>query len=149
MARGFQCPALLGDRTFDASFDQPRRFGARPFLRVGLSNKKRQTLHLNWANGLKMDYKDPASPVSVPSWCARPSRLPGDGSGSTTDPLMAWNPRLKSYNGNRVTTKITNDALTANFRVLDYMPTPGAGFNEGVVQDPGRRAGTYRWFSLP
>lgn len=41
---------------------------------------------------------------------------------------MAWNPHLKFYNDNRgyVNTRITKDAMTADFRVLDYVTTPGA-----------------------
>ena len=41
---------------------------------------------------------------------------------------MAWNPHLKFYNDNRgyVNTKITKDALTADFRVLGYVTTPGS-----------------------
>ena len=52
----------------------------------------------------------------------------GSGTGSTTDATMAWNPHLKFYNDNRgyVNTKITKDALTADFRVLDYVTTPGS-----------------------
>lgn len=41
---------------------------------------------------------------------------------------MARNPHLKFYNDNRgyVNTRITKDAMTADFRVLDYVTTPGA-----------------------
>ena len=41
---------------------------------------------------------------------------------------MAWNPHLKFYNDNRgyVNTRITKDAMTADFRVLDYVTTPGS-----------------------
>ncbi|MHA7291481.1 alkaline phosphatase D family protein [Arthrobacter sp. MDT3-24] len=52
----------------------------------------------------------------------------GNGSGSTKDPTMAWNPHLKFYNDNRgyVNTRITKEAMTADFRVLDYVTTPGS-----------------------
>jgi alkaline phosphatase D len=52
----------------------------------------------------------------------------GNGTGSTTDPTMARNPHLKFTNDSRgyVNTKITKDALTADFRVLDYVTTPGS-----------------------
>jgi alkaline phosphatase D len=41
---------------------------------------------------------------------------------------MAWNPHLKFYNDNRgyVNTTITKEAMTADFRVLDYVTTPGS-----------------------
>lgn len=50
------------------------------------------------------------------------------GDGATTDPVMAWNPHLKFYNDNRgdVNTRITQDAITADFRLLDYVTTPGS-----------------------
>jgi alkaline phosphatase D len=85
-------------------------------------------VHRNWANDLKVDYKDPASPVVGSELVCTSITSTGDGSGSTTDPVMAWNPHLKFYNDNRgyVTTKITKDSLTADFRVLDYVTTPGS-----------------------
>lgn len=41
---------------------------------------------------------------------------------------MAWNPHLKFYNDSRgyVNTRITRDFLQADFRVLDYVTTPGS-----------------------
>ncbi|MET1155837.1 MAG: alkaline phosphatase, partial [Arthrobacter sp.] len=44
------------------------------------------------------------------------------------DPVMAWNPHLKFTNDNRgyVNTRITKDAMTVDFRTLDYVTTPGA-----------------------
>ena len=52
----------------------------------------------------------------------------GNGNGSTHDPIMAWNPLLKFFNNQRgyVRTTITKDAMTADFRVLDQVTTPGA-----------------------
>lgn len=51
----------------------------------------------------------------------------GNGSDSTTDATMAWNPHLKFYNVTRgyVNTKITKDAMTAGFRTLDHVTTLG------------------------
>ena len=85
-------------------------------------------VHRNWANDLKVDYKDPASPVVGSELVCTSITSTGDGTGSTTDPTMAWNPHLKFYNDNRgyVTTRITKDAMTADFRVLDHVTTPGA-----------------------
>ena len=47
----------------------------------------------------------------------------GAGSGGA-----AWNPHLKFYTGNRgyVNTRITKDAMTADFLTLDYVTTPGS-----------------------
>ncbi|TVU63979.1 alkaline phosphatase [Paenarthrobacter nitroguajacolicus] len=85
-------------------------------------------VHRHWATDLKVDYKDPESRVVGSELVCSSITSTGDGSGSTTDPTMAWNPHLKFYNDNRgyVNTRITKDALTADFRVLDYVTTPGA-----------------------
>ncbi|WP_426766195.1 alkaline phosphatase D family protein [Pseudarthrobacter sp. 1G09] len=85
-------------------------------------------VHRNWANDVKVDYKDPASPVVGSELVCTSITSTGDGTGSTTDPVMAWNPHLKFYNDNRgyVNTRITKDSMTADFRVLDHVTTPGA-----------------------
>lgn len=87
-------------------------------------------VHHNWANDVKVDYKDPGSPVVGSELVCTSITVTGNGNGngSTTDPVMAWNPHLKFYNDNRgtVNTKITRDAITADFRTLDHVTTPGA-----------------------
>ncbi|WP_142057612.1 alkaline phosphatase [Pseudarthrobacter sp. B4EP4b] len=85
-------------------------------------------VHRNWANDLKVDYKDPASPVVGSELVCTSITSTGNGTGATTDPTMAWNPHLKFYNDSRgyVNTKITRDAMTADFRVLEYVTTPGS-----------------------
>jgi alkaline phosphatase D len=57
------------------------------------------------------------------------------------------NPHLKFYNDNRgyVNTKMTRDVMTADFRTLDYVTTPGAPFStnaSSAIQDdvPGLAA---------
>lgn len=84
-------------------------------------------VHRNWANDVKVDYNDPAPVAGSELVCASISST-GNGSGSTRDPTMAWNPHLNFYNDNRgyVNTRITKDAMTADFRVLDHVTTPGA-----------------------
>lgn len=85
-------------------------------------------VHRHWANDVKVDYKDPASPVVGSELVCTSITSTGDGTGSTTDATMAWNPHLKFYNDNRgyVNTRITSDSMTADFRVLDHVTTPGA-----------------------
>ena len=85
-------------------------------------------VHRNWANDVKVDYKDPASPVVGSELVCTSITSTGNGSGSTIDPVMAWNPHLKFFNDNRgyVNTRITKDAMTADFRMLDYVTTPGS-----------------------
>lgn len=85
-------------------------------------------VHRNWANDVKVDYKDPASPAVGSELVCTSITSTGNGTGSTADPVMAWNPHLKFYNDNRgyVNTRITRDAMTADFRTLDYVTTPGS-----------------------
>jgi alkaline phosphatase D len=81
----------------------------------------------HWANDVKVDYKDPASPVVGSELVCTSIKSAGNCTGSTTDATMAWNPHLKFYNDNRgyVNTRITKDAMTADFRTLDYVTAPG------------------------
>ncbi len=85
-------------------------------------------VHRHWASEIKVDYKDPASPVVGSELVCTSITSAGDGSGSTWDPIMAWNPHLKFYNNQRgyVATRITPDAMQADFRVLDYVTKPGS-----------------------
>lgn len=85
-------------------------------------------VHRNWANEVKVDYKDPASPVVGTELVCTSITSTGNGTSSTADPTMAWNPHLKFYNDNRgyVNTRITRDSLQADFRILDQVTTPGA-----------------------
>jgi alkaline phosphatase D len=57
----------------------------------------------------------------------------GTGTGTTIYPVMAWSPHLKFYNDNRgyLNTRITKDAMTADFRMPDHVSTPGS---PGVVR---------------
>jgi alkaline phosphatase D len=85
-------------------------------------------VHRHWANELKIDFKDPASPVVGSELVSTSITSGGNGSGATFDPVMAWNPHLKFYNDQRgyVTTRITKDSLRADFRVLDFVSRPGS-----------------------
>lgn len=85
-------------------------------------------VHRNWAADVKVDYKDPASPVVGSELVCTSITSTGNGSGSTLDPIMAWNPHLKFYNDNRgyINTRITKDSMQADYRVLDYVTTPGS-----------------------
>jgi alkaline phosphatase D len=85
-------------------------------------------VHRNWANNVKVDYKNPDAPVVGSELVCTSVTSTGNGTGSVTDPTMAWNEHLKFYNDQRgyVRTTITKDSLTADFRVLDYVNTPGS-----------------------
>jgi alkaline phosphatase D len=85
-------------------------------------------VHRHWANELKIDFKDPDSPVVGSELVSTSITSGGNGSGATFDPVMAWNPHLKFFNNQRgyVTTRITKDSLRADFRVLDFVSMPGS-----------------------
>ena len=84
--------------------------------------------HRHWANELKIDFKDPASPVVGAELVSTSITSEGDGSDAAFDPVMAWNPHLKFVNNQRgyVNTRITKDHLRADFRVLDFVSRPGS-----------------------
>ncbi|MFE4837518.1 alkaline phosphatase D family protein [Arthrobacter sp. NPDC056691] len=85
-------------------------------------------VHRNWANDVKVDYKNPDAPVVGSELVCTSVTSTGNGTGSVSDPTMAWNKHLKFYNDQRgyVRTTITKDSLSADFRVLDYVNTPGS-----------------------
>ena len=84
--------------------------------------------HRHWANELKIDFKDPASPVVGSELVSTSVTSGGNGSGDPFHPIMAWNPHLRFFNNQRgyVNTRITKDFLRADFRVLDFVSLPGS-----------------------
>lgn len=85
-------------------------------------------VHRNWASEVKIDFKDPESPVVGAELVCTSVTSAGNGSADMVDPIMDWNPHLKFYNNQRgyVNTRITRDALHADFRVLEYVTRPGS-----------------------
>ncbi len=85
-------------------------------------------VHRNWANNVKVDYKNPDAPVVGSELVCTSITSTGNGTGSVTDPTMAWNEHLKFFNDQRgyVRTTITKDSMKADFRVLDYVAAPGS-----------------------
>ncbi|GAB2956225.1 alkaline phosphatase D family protein [Nonomuraea fastidiosa] len=87
-------------------------------------------VHAHWAGDLKLDYDDPTGP-SVGSELVTTSITSG-GDGADSDPaahpFLKINPHLKFYNNQRgyVLTKIERDLLTADFKVVPRVQTPGA-----------------------
>nr|WP_221379351.1 alkaline phosphatase D family protein [Actinoplanes polyasparticus] len=87
-------------------------------------------VHAHWADELKLDYADPTSrTVGTELVC---SSITSTGNGtdvaSGQHPWAAWNPHLRFYNNQRgyVRTRITPGSLTADFRVVPFVTTPGA-----------------------
>jgi alkaline phosphatase D len=86
-------------------------------------------VHAHWASDLKLDYDDPTS-ASVGSELVTSSiSTGGDGADSdpATHPFLTINPHLKFYNNQRgyVITRIAEDAITADFKVLPVVTQPG------------------------
>lgn len=87
-------------------------------------------VHAHWADELKLDYTDPTTRTVGTELVCSSITSTGDGADvpSGRHPWAAWNPHLRFYNNQRgyVRTKITKDALTADFQVLPYVTRPGA-----------------------
>jgi alkaline phosphatase D len=87
-------------------------------------------VHAHWADELKLDWTDPTSRTVGTELVCSSITSTGDGADVVpgTHPWAAWNPHLRFYNNQRgyVRTRITREALTADFRVVPYVTRPGA-----------------------
>ncbi|GAA4558668.1 alkaline phosphatase D family protein [Planotetraspora kaengkrachanensis] len=87
-------------------------------------------VHAHWASDLKLDYDDPTGPSVGSELVTTSISTGGDGADSdpAAHPFLAINPHLKFYNNQRgyVLTTIDRDAMTADFKVVPYVQTPGA-----------------------
>ncbi|GII56788.1 alkaline phosphatase [Planotetraspora thailandica] len=87
-------------------------------------------VHAHWASDLKRDYDDPTGPSVGSELVTTSISTGGDGADSdpAAHPYLAINPHLKFYNNQRgyVLTTIERDALTADFKVVPRVQTPGS-----------------------
>ncbi|MBB5914954.1 alkaline phosphatase D [Nocardia transvalensis] len=87
-------------------------------------------VHSAWATDIKQRWDDPAAPTVGTELVATSITSGGDGSESTkaTPAVLADNPHIKFHNNRRgyVRTRITPDAIHADFRAVPYVSTPGA-----------------------
>ncbi|MCY1139477.1 alkaline phosphatase D family protein [Actinoplanes sp. Pm04-4] len=87
-------------------------------------------VHAHWADELKLDYADPTSKTVGTELVCSSITSTGNGADVPTGqhPWAAWNPHLRFYNNQRgyVRTRITPGSLTADFRVVPFVTTPGA-----------------------
>ncbi|MBM2619875.1 alkaline phosphatase D family protein [Actinoplanes sp. LDG1-06] len=111
-------------------------------------------VHAHWADELKLDYADPTSRTVGTELVCSSITSTGNGADVPTGqhPWAAWNPHLRFYNNQRgyVRTRITPDSLTADFRVVPYVTTPGAPVHTRatfVVED--RRPGLHQTADNP
>jgi alkaline phosphatase D len=85
-------------------------------------------IHTAWANDLKADYRNEASPTIGTELICTSLTSRGDGSPGTAVPGHATNPHLRFYSDRRgyCRARITPARLTTDFRALDYVKRPGA-----------------------
>ncbi|WP_214327390.1 alkaline phosphatase D family protein [Nonomuraea sediminis] len=87
-------------------------------------------VHAHWASDLKLDYDDPTGPSVGSELVATSISTGGDGADSdpAKHPYLKINPHLKFYNNQRgyVITKIEQDQITADFKVVPQLRQPGA-----------------------
>jgi alkaline phosphatase D len=87
-------------------------------------------VHAHWATDLHLDYDDPTSKVVGAELITSSVTSGGDGYDSPTGqhPWAAWNPNLRFWTNRRgyVTTTITKDAMTADFRCVNSVTVPDA-----------------------
>ncbi|HEY2207378.1 MAG TPA: alkaline phosphatase D family protein [Pseudonocardia sp.] len=118
------------------------------WLRAGVRNPVVLSgdVHSHWASDVRTRFTDPAAPVVGTELVTTSIASGGDGSEHrpATAALLAENPHIRFFNNRRgyVSTRITPDAVTAEFRVVPYVSRPGAPVETRarfVVED--RRAG--------
>jgi alkaline phosphatase D len=87
-------------------------------------------IHTNWVNDLHLNFADPASPVVATEFVGTSITSGGDGSDEPVSlaSLQAENPFVKFHNGQRgyVRCEFTPGAMTADYRVVDYVTRPGS-----------------------
>lgn len=87
-------------------------------------------VHSNWVNDLKVDYGDAAAPVVGTEFVGTSISSGGDGvdTRDTTAALLAENPSVRFYNGQRgyVRCELTPARCRTDYRVLEYVTRPGS-----------------------
>ncbi|MGI5214149.1 alkaline phosphatase D family protein [Plantactinospora sp. CA-290183] len=87
-------------------------------------------VHAHWADDLKLNYDDPTSATVGSELVCSSITSGGNGADSVTGshPYFPHNPHLRFHNNQRgyVLTRFTPGEVTADFKVLPYVTTPGA-----------------------
>ena len=85
-------------------------------------------IHSNWVNDIKADFDNPDSATIGTELVVTSISSSGDGADTraTTAGMLADNPFVKFYNGQRgyVTCELSGDELRADYRVVDYVSQP-------------------------
>jgi len=84
-------------------------------------------VHRSWANDLKVDFTNPASPVVGAELVSTSVSSGGDGADTTGVPDSAYNPHLKFYANHRgyVRTTISQARMDVDFRAVKKITTTG------------------------
>ncbi|SNC64316.1 alkaline phosphatase D [Kytococcus aerolatus] len=88
-------------------------------------------VHRHWASDVLADFEgtgpEAEQVVGAELVCSSITST-GDGDAAEVNETMAWNEHIQYYKNQRgyVRTTITPEAMTADFRVLDHVTTPGA-----------------------
>ncbi|MEQ4206829.1 alkaline phosphatase D family protein [Actinopolymorpha sp. B17G11] len=87
-------------------------------------------VHANYASDLKVDFSDPAAPTIGVEFIGTSIASGRDGADSTEtgDRILAENPHIKFFNGQRgyVSCTLTPALWRSDYRVLPYITQPGA-----------------------
>ena len=85
-------------------------------------------IHSNWVNDIKADFADPDSATVGTELVVTSISSGGDGADTraSTEGMLAENPFVKFYNGQRgyVTCNLSRDELRADYRIVDYVSQP-------------------------
>jgi alkaline phosphatase D len=107
-------------------------------------------IHSNWVNNLQVDCEQVDSPVVATEFVGTSISSGGDGaeSGKTTAGVLAENPFVKFYNGERgyVSCEVTPEKWVSHYRTVPFVTRPGAPLvtrRSFVVEDgrPGAQTG--------
>jgi alkaline phosphatase D len=104
-------------------------------------------VHTHWANEITVDYRDPGSPVVGTELVSSSITSGGDGDASTDHPDLHTNPHLRFRSNRRgyLRARWEPRQLTADFRVVDAVTTPGLPIRTaGSFAVPDRAPGLNR-----
>jgi alkaline phosphatase D len=103
-----------------------------PIAEGGIANPVVLTgdVHANYANNLKSDFADPSSPTIGVEFVGTSIASGQDGADSseTGDRILAENPHIRFFNGQRgyVSCTVTPELWRSDYRVVPYVTQPGA-----------------------
>jgi len=117
-----QWPGYMHDRQRLLNFCRQREV-SNPIVLTG-------DYHANWVNNVRVDDRQPDTPVVATEFVGTSISSEGDGVAAPVDrdSIMAENPGVRFYNRERgyVRCTVTPDAWRSDFRVVPFVTRPGA-----------------------